>query len=79
MTFLARIGKSSFGRNAVEVSTEVVANHALVSVQEFGQVQSQVVLESATRDLLAYRQREADFEGNFYFCLILSFLIFSVS
>lgn len=59
--------KQFWAKRAVEISTEVVANYALVSVQQFGQVQSQVVLESATRDLLAHRQREADFEGSFYF------------
>ncbi|KAF9177247.1 hypothetical protein BGZ50_008958 [Haplosporangium sp. Z 11] len=54
--------KQFWAKRAVEVSTEVVANHALVSVQEFGQVQSQIILESATRDSLAHREREADYE-----------------
>ncbi|KAG0361341.1 hypothetical protein BGX24_005362, partial [Mortierella sp. AD032] len=51
-----------WAKRAVEVSTEVVANNTLVSVQEFGQVQSQIILESVARDSLAQRQREADFE-----------------
>lgn len=45
--------KQFWAKRAVAVSTEVVANHALVAVQEFGQVQSQIVLETTARDSLA--------------------------
>ncbi|KAF9918739.1 hypothetical protein FBU30_011287 [Linnemannia zychae] len=65
--FFRKHGETRFwAKRAVTVSSEVVANRALVSVQEFGQLQSQTILDqcaSATPKFLAHSNKEDKIEG----------------